>query len=78
LSVGRANLRESKRPRRRDRGVVALLLERRPNASPSEVRKWLVATAAPLGGGARPDEFGARLVDAERATEAAEAATMAK
>jgi hypothetical protein len=78
LSVGRANLRESKRPRRRDRGVVALLLERRPNASPSEVRKWLVATAAPLGGGARPDEFGAGLVDAACAAAAAEAAAAKK
>jgi subtilisin family serine protease len=56
-------------------GVVALMLERRPNASPSDIRKWLVVTAAPLGGGARPDEFGAGLVDAERATAAAEAAT---
>jgi hypothetical protein len=51
---------------------------RRPKASPSDIRKWLVATAAPPGGGARPDEFGARLVDARAATEAAEAATQAK
>jgi subtilisin family serine protease len=55
-------------------GVVALMLERRPNASPSDIRKWLVATAAPLSGGARPDEFGAGLVDARAATAAAEAA----
>lgn len=55
-------------------GVVALMLERRPAASPAEIRKWLAATAAPLGGGGRPDEFGAGLVDARRAAEAAAAA----
>ncbi|MGD1016061.1 MAG: S8 family serine peptidase [Roseiarcus sp.] len=58
-------------------GVVALMLERRPNASPSDIRQWLVATAAPLGGGGDKDEFGAGLVDAERATAAAEAAAPA-
>ncbi|MFZ1964880.1 MAG: S8 family serine peptidase [Roseiarcus sp.] len=55
-------------------GVVALMLERRPGASPSEVRKWLTQTAEPPGKGGRSDEFGAGLVDAERATAAAEAA----
>ena len=59
-------------------GVVALLLERRPAASPSDIRKWLTQTAEPLSGGARPDEFGAGLVDAERATQAAEAAAAKK
>jgi outer membrane biosynthesis protein TonB len=59
-------------------GVVALLLERRPGASPSEVRKWLTQTAEPLGKGGRSDEFGAGLVDAERATAAAEAAAAKK
>jgi len=59
-------------------GVVALLLERRPGASPSEVRKWLTQTAEPLGTGGRSDEFGAGLVDAERATAAAEAAAAKK
>jgi len=51
---------------------------RRPNASPSDIRQWLVAAAAPLGGGARPDEFGAGLVDARAATAVAEAAGQAK
>jgi subtilisin family serine protease len=55
-------------------GVVALMLERRPAATPADIRKWLTATAAPLAGGGRPDEFGAGLVDARRATEAAAAA----
>ncbi|MGD0642075.1 MAG: S8 family serine peptidase [Roseiarcus sp.] len=55
-------------------GVVALMLERRPSAPPAEIRKWLAATAEPLGGGGRPDEFGAGLVDAERAAAAAAAA----
>ena len=55
-------------------GVAALMLARRPQAQPAEVRKWLAATAAPLGGGARPSEFGAGLVDARRAAEAAAAA----
>ncbi|MGO4870459.1 MAG: S8 family peptidase [Roseiarcus sp.] len=59
-------------------GVVALMLERRPSAPPAEIRKWLAATAEPLGGGARPDEFGAGLVDAQRAITAAEAATQLK
>jgi hypothetical protein len=59
-------------------GVVALLLERRPGASPSDIRKWLTATAEPLGKGGRSDEFGAGLVDARAAITAAEAATQAK
>jgi hypothetical protein len=59
-------------------GVVALMLERRPGASPSEVRKWLTTTAEPLGKGGRSDEFGAGLVDAQRATAAAEAAAAKK
>ncbi len=59
-------------------GVVALLLERRPAATPAEIRKWLTQTAEPLGGGGRPDEFGAGLVDAQRATAAAEAAAQPK
>jgi hypothetical protein len=59
-------------------GVVALLLERRPGASPSEVRKWLTQTAEPLGKGGRSDEFGAGLVDAARAAAAAEATAAKK
>lgn len=52
-------------------GVAALLLERRPAAPPSDIRKLIVTTAAPLGGAGRSDEFGAGLVDAHRAVSAA-------
>jgi hypothetical protein len=45
-------------------GVVALMLERKPDLKPADVRKRLAATATPLGG-AR--EFGAGLIDAEKA-----------
>jgi subtilisin family serine protease len=55
-------------------GVVALVLERRPGATPAQVRKLLLTTAEPLGGGAGVAEFGAGLVDAQRAVSAAEAA----
>ena len=51
-------------------GVAALLVVLRPDASPAEVRKWLVATAAPLGRG-RESEFGAGLAAARRAADAA-------
>jgi subtilisin family serine protease len=55
-------------------GVVALVLERRPGATPAEARTLLLTTAEPLAGGARAAEFGAGLVDAERAVAAAAAA----
>ncbi len=59
-------------------GVVALMLERRAAATPAEIRKWLTATAEPLGRGGGKDEFGAGLVDAERAVAAAAAASPQK
>jgi subtilisin family serine protease len=51
-------------------GVAALLVALRPQAAPAEVRNLLVATATPLGRG-REYEFGAGLVDARRAADAA-------
>jgi subtilisin family serine protease len=51
-------------------GVAALLVALRPQAAPAQVRTWLVVTAAPLGHG-RESEFGAGLVDARRAADAA-------
>jgi subtilisin family serine protease len=51
-------------------GVAALLVALRPQAAPAQVRNWLVATATPLGRG-RESEFGAGLVDARRAADAA-------
>jgi subtilisin family serine protease len=59
-------------------GVAALLIERRPAATPTEIRAWLTSTAEPLGGGGRSDEFGAGLVDARRAVNAADAAKPTK
>jgi subtilisin family serine protease len=51
-------------------GVVALLLERRPEASPQEIRAWLQKTARPIKNAGR-DRVGAGLVDAGRALSAA-------
>jgi subtilisin family serine protease len=48
-------------------GVVALMLQHDPNLAPDEIRRRLAATAAPLGGVAHAQEFGAGLVDATRA-----------
>ena len=48
-------------------GVAALLLERRPNIAPGEMRKLLTSTAKPLGAADEAVEFGSGLVDAERA-----------
>jgi subtilisin family serine protease len=52
-------------------GVAALMLERRPEASPVEVKAWLEQTARPIGG-ADKDRVGAGLADARRAVAAAE------
>jgi subtilisin family serine protease len=51
-------------------GVAALLVERRPDARPFEVKGWLMKTAEPLASASRL-QAGAGLVDARRATEAA-------
>jgi subtilisin family serine protease len=48
-------------------GLAALLLERKPSLTPSEIRSVLMITARPLGP-TRPDsDFGAGLVNAYRA-----------
>jgi len=51
-------------------GVVALLLQARPDLGPAAVRQALEATARPLGGG-RNAQFGHGLVDGCRAVDAA-------
>lgn len=51
-------------------GVAALLVERRPDARPFEVKGWLMKTAEPLTSASRL-QAGAGLVDARRAAEAA-------
>jgi len=51
-------------------GVAALLVALRPQAAPAQVRSWLVVSAAPLGRG-RESEFGAGLVNARGAADAA-------
>ncbi len=49
-------------------GVAALLVERKPKASPAEIRKWLTASADPLQPADPKHPFGAGLADAARAT----------
>jgi hypothetical protein len=44
-------------------GVIALMLERKPNATPDEIRRALQATARDLGPRGRDDDFGWGLVD---------------
>jgi subtilisin family serine protease len=51
-------------------GVAALLIERRPEATPVEVKGWIMKTAEPLAAASRL-QAGAGLVDARRAAEAA-------
>jgi subtilisin family serine protease len=48
-------------------GLVALLLERKPDLRPDAVRKLLLSTATDLGPKGRDDQFGAGLADAHRA-----------
>jgi subtilisin family serine protease len=48
-------------------GVVALILERKPDLTPDDVRRILVATAKDLGPKGRDDQFGAGLTDAFQA-----------
>ena len=45
-------------------GVAALALERKPNATPQDLRKWMTTSARPLGIGAAKADFGAGLLDA--------------
>jgi hypothetical protein len=44
-------------------GVIALMLERRPNADPDSIRRALQSTAKDLGPRGRDDDFGWGLVD---------------
>jgi subtilisin family serine protease len=48
-------------------GVVALMLERKPDLTPDAVRKILLSTARDLGPKGRDDQFGAGLTDAFQA-----------
>jgi Subtilase family len=48
-------------------GIVALMLERKPNLTPDAVRATLLATARDLGPRGRDEMFGAGLADAYRA-----------
>jgi subtilisin family serine protease len=48
-------------------GIAALILERKPGATPDEVRDDLLTTAKQLGPQGRDDQFGAGLADAQRA-----------
>jgi subtilisin family serine protease len=48
-------------------GVAALVLELRPAMQPPALRKLLTTTAHPLGAGGHETDFGAGLVDAQRA-----------
>lgn len=52
-------------------GVVALVLEKRPDLKPEEARRILMETAIDLGPKGRDPIFGAGLVDAEAAVRAA-------
>jgi subtilisin family serine protease len=51
-------------------GIAALLLSRKPNMTPDEVRDILMSTARDLGPKGRDDQFGAGLVDAMAALSA--------
>jgi hypothetical protein len=48
-------------------GIVALMLQRKPDLTPNAVRDILLATAKDLGKKGRDDDFGAGLTDAYRA-----------
>lgn len=59
-------------------GVAALLMERNPKLTPSDVRRLLTRTARTLGRGERAREFGAGLVNAYQAVAGAAPASSAK
>lgn len=58
-------------------GVVALILERKPNLDPDSIRKVLLATAKDLGPVGPDEQFGAGLADAYQALLALEPRTVA-
>jgi subtilisin family serine protease len=58
-------------------GVVALLMERNPRLTPADVRRILTRTAKSLGRGDRSRDYGAGLVDALNAVNAASSPTTA-
>jgi len=58
-------------------GVVALILERKPNLDPDSIRKVLLATAKDLGPVGPAEQFGAGLADAYQALLALEPRTVA-
>jgi hypothetical protein len=55
-------------------GVVALILERKPDLAPDAVRKILLTSAKDIGPKGRDDQFGAGLIDAFQAITAIEPA----
>src|SRR5262245_16785048 len=55
------------------RGVVALLLARKPDLTPEAVRRILLSSATDLGPKGRDDQFGAGLTDAYRAVQSLDA-----
>jgi len=59
-------------------GVIALMLERKPDLTPAAVRNVLAATAKDLGPKGVDDQFGAGLADAFLAVTAAEPQPLAK
>jgi subtilisin family serine protease len=50
-------------------GILALMLEKRPDATPRDVRLLLMGTALDLGPKGNDDQFGAGLVNARDAVE---------
>jgi subtilisin family serine protease len=52
-------------------GIAALLIERNPSLKPSDVRRILMNTATDLGPKGRDRDYGAGLVNALQAVEAA-------
>jgi subtilisin family serine protease len=59
-------------------GVVALMMERNPRLTPTDVKRILTRSATPLGRGEGARDFGAGLVNAYRAVSAAQPASAAK